>query len=475
MRRLLAAAALAAVGLSLAIPVASAHDDPTHAMAWGASPNPTTANDGAQVYSNDEIVAASANFADGVRSWDVVIRPVNGGQPSTCHEDLAQENGRYPQKVYINCPWDTTRATKHTLPGATASADAANASFQRTWQSEDLGPSVNGKYTIEITFLNAGLRCGLVTGCRPDPDVVVEPHNLYQSGSNPPRWREVWVVNGVSDPTGVTNSYDAGANKVTVTWAPVPEPDVSYQVQEKVGDGKWGGGGMVPGNATRYERVVDQPGTYQYRVAAVRAAPTSDSGNGASATKRSGYAATSPVEIAQITPPSTAGAHNADGAPSDPGNPGVFVPEDPTSATTAPGSTGARPTKGTPTAGRSSGPAASGPRPAGASSRPTGTTAHEPGEAEGEGADTGFSAVLPYGEPRESGLGEDDGLGDENGPQTLAGGVIPKPKDMRQLVVLMAAGLMLFVFSMQIIVLLRRSRPAAVASAADDFDDWLGF
>jgi len=34
---------------------------------------------------------------------------------------------------------------------------------------------------------------------------------------------------------------------------------------------------------------------------------------------------------------------------------------------------------------------------------------------------------------------------------------------------------MLFVFSMQIIVLLRRSRPAAVASAADDFDDWLGF
>ena len=70
----------------------------------------------------DEVVAAYANFADGIKSWDVVLRPVNGGQPSTCHEDLAQDpNSKgYPTEVYINCPWNTTVASEHTLDGPTS-------------------------------------------------------------------------------------------------------------------------------------------------------------------------------------------------------------------------------------------------------------------------------------------------------------------------------------------------------------------
>ena len=146
--------------MTLTVPLASAHDERyVHEFAWGASPSPSTANDGAQVYSIDEVVAAKVFMTDGVRSWDVVIRPVNGGPPSTCHEDLAQDTKKsppYPQTVYINCPWDTTRATKHTLPGSTPEADAGNVNFSRTWQSEDLGPSANGKYTIEITASNCG-------------------------------------------------------------------------------------------------------------------------------------------------------------------------------------------------------------------------------------------------------------------------------------------------------------------------------
>ncbi|HEV7864047.1 MAG TPA: hypothetical protein VGR20_15150, partial [Acidimicrobiia bacterium] len=177
MRRLLAAACLAALGLSLAAPAAFAHPDTgEHRMAWGADPNPTTANDGGQVFSNDEVVAASAEFIDGVKSWDVVIRPVSGGQPSTCHEDLAQQNGKFPTKVYMNCAWDTTRATNHTLAGSTAPGDASNPGFARTWLSQDLGPSVNGKYTIEITVYNGGqdYNCGILTGCKHLP---VEPHS----------------------------------------------------------------------------------------------------------------------------------------------------------------------------------------------------------------------------------------------------------------------------------------------------------
>ena len=132
MRRFLVLAGVAVLGLSVTVPAFAHNEQYVHEMAWGTSPDstgqpaPTTANDGAQVFANDEVVAAKASMIDGVRSWDVVIRPVNGGQPSTCHEDLAQQNGRYPQTVYINCPWDTTRATNHTLPGATAGADAGN-------------------------------------------------------------------------------------------------------------------------------------------------------------------------------------------------------------------------------------------------------------------------------------------------------------------------------------------------------------
>jgi hypothetical protein len=465
MRKLAFATGLAALGLSLIVPVASAHNERyVHDLAWGASPNPTTANDGAEVFNNDEVVAAAVHFADGVRSWDVVLRPVNGGQPSTCHEDLAQEDGRYPADVYINCPWDTTRATAHTLPGATRGIEARDPKFNRTWQSQDLGPSVNGKYTIEITVYNSGLDCRILTGCKQGP---VEPHPLYQSGSNPPRWREVWVVNGVAAPGGVTNSFDPGSSRINVTWAPNPEPDVSYIVQEKVGDGKWSAGVGVPGNATRYERVVEQPGTYQYRVGAVRPAPTPDSSD---ATERSDFVAAQAVEIAQITPPTTAGPNNADGAP-DGGDPGVFIPGD-TSTTTGPGGTGG-PARPGPSPSRS-GPTA-GSRPSGTAGRPTAVTAREPGEAEGEEPDTGFSATLPY-EQREQ-FAELEESEEQAAPETLAGGVVPKPRDTRQLLIFMAISLTLFVFAMQLTVLVRKSKPVPLGADQtyqDDFDDWLG-
>lgn len=459
-RRLLAAASLAALGLSLTVPVALAHDDSNvHTLAWGS--DPSTANDDAQVYSNDEVVAAGVDFDDGVRSWDVVIRPVNGGQPSTCREDLAQEGGKYPTRVYINCPWDTTRATNHTLVGSTAHADAGRREFQRTWQSQDLGPSVNGKYTIEITVFNAGQdNCGVLF-C--PARLPVEPHSLYQSGSNPPRWREVWVVNGVSEPTGVSNSFNPANNKITVSWAPNPEPDVSYVVQEKVGDGKWGGGATVPGNATSYERAIEQPGQYQYRVAAARPAPTSNSGDGASVTKKSENVTTPVVDIAQVTPPTTAGSSGPDGSV-DGGDPGVFMPSDPTT-TTRPGRGG--PAKSS-ASGRSGGVTA--PRPSGSSSRPTGSTARD--EAEGEGPDEGYSATLDYGQ-QDGEVIDDLGEEDEEVASMLPGVTVPRPRDTRALLIPMALGLLVFVFAMQMIVVLRR-RPA-MSTVEDDFGDWMGY
>jgi hypothetical protein len=49
---------------------------------------------------------------------------------------------------------------------------------------------------------------------------------------------------------------------------------------------------------------------------------------------------------------------------------------------------------------------------------------------------------------------------------------IPRPRDPRALLVPLAAGLALFVFSMQVTHFLRR-RPV-LAAGEDDFSDWMG-
>ena len=475
MRRLLVSATLAAIGLSLAVPiVASAHAD-GHSVKWTQPPDPTTASDGSEVWSNDEIVAATADFVDGVSRWEVMIRPPNGGPASTCREDFGTNpDGEYPKQILIHCPWDTTRATEHTM--APTPYDKANGSkVPRVWQSRDLGPAVNGRYTIEIKVWNSGgkYNCGFLLGCKAPLPGGSQEHQLFDD-KNPTRWREVYVVNGVGAPTNVASAFDPNTNRIGVTWAANPETDVSDLVQEKIGDGKWSSGVGAPAN--RYERTLDQPGKYQYRVAAVRPAPTKDNAN---ATKKSEYVAAAAVDVAQITPPSTAGAapNTADGAPAGGGDSGGPAPGDPNSPT--PTTAGVR--GGTPAKGSTSRPGVTTARPAGSSSRPAGSTANEPGEAEGEGPDEGFSPELPYntdsGDPK---FAEDDGLGEEAGPQTLAGGVVPKPRDTRQLLIFMAGALTLFVFAMQLTILLRKSRPLPVGATAteqysDDFDEWLGF
>jgi hypothetical protein len=257
-----------------------------------------------------------------------------------------------------------------------------------------------------------------------------------------------------------------------VNWAANPEPDASYVVQEKIGDGKWSSGASVPGNATSYDRVIDQPGRYQYRVAAARPAATSDSGKGASATKTSGFVATQAIDIAQVSPPTTAGGNGPDGS-IDGGDVGVFLPGD-TPSSTAPGSHGTAPAKGgAPVAGRSGGVAIGPTRPSGSFSRPTGSTAPAGGEAEGEGPDPGFSSTLPFQTTQNGATGDGLGSGEEDS-QSMSNIVkVPRPKDTRALLIPMAGGLAMFVFAMQVTVAMRR-RPA-MAAVEDDFEEWMGF
>ncbi|HEV7687791.1 MAG TPA: hypothetical protein VGQ80_14550, partial [Acidimicrobiia bacterium] len=369
MRRLLAAAGAAALSLAIVVPVAQAvvPDGQNQKMDWYTpvdqqgrpQTQSATAPDGSAVYASDEVVTVKVHVADGVRSWDVRLQPDAGGAPSSCHEELTQQNGQYPTDIYISCPWDTTRAVDRTMDQPTPAGAAGDPHLQRNWHLNDHGASVNGRYSIVVTAQSSGQRaCGILLCSDPG---VAQQYELYQD-SAAKRWRQVYVANGVADPTGVSNSFDPATNRINVTWAPNPEPDVTYLVQEKVGGGQWSAGVAVPGSATNYVRTIDQPGKYQYQVAAVRPAPTADSGKGASATKTSGFAATKAVDIAQVTPPTTAGVNGPDGSANG-ADPGVFIPGD-TSSSTAPGAPGTAPAKGTAAAGRSGG-GASGARPSG--------------------------------------------------------------------------------------------------------------
>ncbi|HEV7534123.1 MAG TPA: hypothetical protein VGP90_00725, partial [Acidimicrobiia bacterium] len=417
MRRLLATAGVAALGLAVVLPVAAqaAMPDSTHKLAYyqpvtydrmtGNPTNlPATAPDGAAVFSTDEVVTVKADFGgDGVTGWTVVLRPVGGGTPSSCHEDIApRSNGLYPSVVYVNCPWDTTRAVDRTHQ-ATNTDPVDTQTYDRNWHLNDHGPSVNGKYSIEVTVTNSGTPDGILTKGIPGG----QQFTLYEDPSGP-RWRQVWVNNDVAAPSGVNATFDPASARINVTWAPNPEPDVTYLVQEKVGDGKWGNPVTVPGTATNYVRAVDQPGKYQYQVAAQRPGPTADTGKNATATKTSAYVASSVVGIAQVSPPTTAGgANGADGNIDHSGDNGVVMPTDPTTGRSAPG---AGPAKSGPTAGPARpGATAGGSRTVGSTARPNGSSAAGGGgEAEGEGPDGGFSSTLPF---NTSADGSADGLG----------------------------------------------------------------
>ena len=445
MRKLLVAAALAALSLPLAVPVAVAHTSGDHKVEWGTQPK-ATARDGIDVSDTDELVTAVASMKDGVASWDVVIRPsLAGAEPTTCHEDVAGA----PQTVYINCPWDTTRAVRQTV--SSGPNDVSRPEYERSWQKADLGPAVNGKYTIEITVSNTGNQtCGLLTlTCS---QLAKEPHALYQDAANK-RWREVFVVNGVAEPTGLLRSFDSGTRKVTLTWNRNPEPDIEkYVVQEKVGSGIFKKVGEVPASSLSFERDITRAETYQYRVAAFRPS--------ARPSETSSFATTEPIEVTDVTPPPTTASGSA-ATPEE--EPGVTILGPPESTTT----TGPETDRG-----KTGAPTFSG----GLIPRPSNTARSAPSRSTTPTTefDPGFTQTLPYKPPapaQEAPEGEGPlAGGDGEEAQTFTRYVtVPRPRDARALLIPLAGGLTLFVFAMQVTHVVRR-RPEVVTG--DDFGDW---
>ena len=429
--RIFAAAGLAALSLVALAPVAFAHDQGgIHRVRWGDD----APSDGERMFGTD-FVTASAHMNDGVGRWRIEMKPVSGAAPFFCETDVPGK----PTDLDFRCDWDTTRS------GSVVNGNPSGAAF-----------SVNGKYVITVTVWNAGSDGGLLS--RPMPS---EAHVLQPT-------RTVTVENPVSAPTGVVRAFDSGSRTATVSWNANPEPDVERYVIEESSDGgkTWSKAGERPAGSTSFQRPIEQPGTYQYRVAALRPE-----------VKQSGWSVTDPLEVA-AAPVATTTTGGGGQAPveGDPGAP--FVPG-PAQPAPSPPAHGNPPSPSKPIFGTGTGGAFSFTLP---SSRPSVPSPGRPQVTTTTEFDPGYSEKLPY-KARANTASSDANQpelagGDEEGPQTMTKIVrIPRPRDPRALLVPLAAGLALFVFSMQVTHFLRR-RPVLAAGEDDfshlsDFGDWM--
>ncbi len=430
MRRSLASAALALLFFLAAVPMASAHDEAgTHHVTWGAD----APEDGDTLFGSD-FVTARAEIDDGVKKWRIEMKPESGGAPFFCETDVP--NNPLVTDLKFRCDWNTARS------GSVVNQKPAEAGF-----------AVNGRYVITVTVWNHGRNRGLLT-----PAIEGDVAHVLQPT------RTVIVQNPVSQPTGIVRTFDSGSRTATIGWHANPEPDIEkYVIQETTDGGKtWAKVGERPGGSTSFQRPVERPGTYRYRVSAVRPG-----------VEQSPWTVTDPLEVAATPEPtpttSDAGQPPAGGDGGVPFVPGAAQPSPPSPVT--PGT--AAPAAPRPSFGGGTGigsftlPSS---RPSVPAGRPQVTTTTE--------FDPGYSQTLPY-KPKAGGdaspEGEEQELagGEEETPQSMTRIItIPRPRDTRALLVPLAAGLTLFVFAMQITYFIRQ-RPA-LATVEDDFDDWMG-
>jgi hypothetical protein len=429
MRKILATAiGLLALSATLAIAAldaspASAHPGHGAFIEWAAP------EDGQEVRGNPVHIKGRVSFGgDGVKSYTVeVLAPdaANSRYPgfgTICDEAVAGS----PPAVEIDCPWDTT-----VYP-------------------DDASTSWNGEYILRVSAVNGTNRGAF------------GPKSESHQDDRP-----VTVLNDVSAPQHVHLSFSEAGRQANVDWDANPEPDVtSYTIQERVGDQAWKTVGQAGAKITSFTRQLSGPGTYRYQVAAIRASGTD------APPVQSAWSApsTEPKQIVVAEParPVTTSTSGPD-AGAEPfvpgGDPGAGPPADgePGGPLTAAGAA-----DGSPRADGARGlysspgnlvtriqPGAPGSteshQVSGGHLIDNGVAGKDPAPAEPDGP---FSPELPYKKPApESQAG--DGI---------AGTLVSLPRTIptdsrRDMLVPLAAGLLLFVFAMHALYLSRRSAP----------------
>jgi hypothetical protein len=348
--------------------------------------------------------------------------------------------GGAPLSAEIDCPWDTTAYPDGTL-------------------------SQNRTYVIRITATNA-------------------ERSLFSPPSQPHTAdRSVGVVNDVAAPSGVVLSSSEAGRQATVRWATNPEPDItSYIIQERFGSDGWRTVGEAGSELRSFSRRLSAPGTYRYQVAArrstgngsetvqsafagpaaeprqivveppkppptttttapakdpVKPAPAPDPGGGGGAGPRppAGDGPPVPVEAG-----GTAGENPAPGPPAEPTPPGA-------PPATPPGA----PALISPIAPGSPGSVGNGATSAGNLVQKGGAAPRTPGTA--PEPDGPFSETLPYPKVDPPPVDDDGGIG-----KVLVGlPAVIASDNRRELIIPLAAGLLLFVVSMHALYLSRRT------------------
>jgi hypothetical protein len=439
---LLAGSALAAAGLPGGpVPARPALAQEEAAFVQWQSPD-----EGARLSGSTVHIKAKVGYHGGVRSWAVEVVAPEGedypGYGTVCEKS----ESRSPAYVNIDCVWDTTA------------------------YPDEGGPAQNRPYIVRITTHGNAQSGAFSDGRAPGPHTDE---------------RGVTVSNPVSPPRDVRLGFVDSTKQATIRWAANPEPDiVSYVVQERVGDGPWKNVGQAGGKVTTFTRNLSAPGTYRYQVAALRSAgsgtDTIQSAWSAPAAEPKQIVVAEPKRPEPTTtttlPPYSADAAGETGPPGSPapGDPAAPVPS--TAASPNPGDPAAPgapvPPGGTdlsrngalvtPIQAGAPGSVKSGGATVGGAAGPVvkpGRPAPEPEEAP-EGPDTGFSTQLPY---KQSGESTEEADGDGVGrvlvglPEAIGG------DETRQLLVPLAAGLLLFVFAMHVLYVSRRAGQEAQA------------
>ncbi|HEY3241352.1 MAG TPA: fibronectin type III domain-containing protein, partial [Acidimicrobiia bacterium] len=348
-----------------------------------------------------------------------------------------QTVGGAPLSAEIDCPWDTTAYPDGTL-------------------------SQNRTYVIRITATNA-------------------ERSLFSPPSQPhTAERRAMVVNDVAAPTGVVLSSSEAGRQATVRWASNPEPDItSYVIQERFGSDGWRTVGEAGSQLRSFSRRLSAPGTYRYQVAARR---SNGSGSESIQSAFSGPAAeprqivveppkpppttttTSPAKGPDKPAPAPDPGGGGDAGPHPPAGDGPPVPveaggtagENPAPAPPAesppPGAPPGAPVLISPIAPGSPGSVGFGQTSAGNLVQKGGAAPSTPATA--PEPDGPFSETLPYPKADPPPVDDDDeGIG-----KVLVGlPAVIASDNRRELIIPLAAGLLLFVVAMHAFYLSRRA------------------
>lgn len=180
-------------------------------------------------------------------------------------------------------------AEGHPVPGAHRIGGDGRSSVSFSWTP---ALSYNGNYTVTVRASG-------------------EDQPFDTNGSESAETSSNFAIEAPpSTPRDVSVRADPDSREVDVTWKANPEPDlIGYQVQRSVDESEWGVAGESDESFFRDARSAYGGGTYSYRVVAVRAGASPDSG-----------VASAPSEAATTTVPDPPGG-STDEPGESPGEP----------------------------------------------------------------------------------------------------------------------------------------------------------